>query len=393
MGNDVFANGREISCKSADGKSICAFPDVCFTPPQSPATPPGVPIPYPNTGFARDTTSGSRTVKISGKEVMLKNKSYFKKSLGDEAGCAPKKGIITSVNRGKVYFIAWSMDVKYEGENVVRHMDLTTHNHASPPVNAPPQLHTALQDASNIPECAKNMKSIETECDPWQEKAKCPEDIEKKIKKAEDYRDSLPEKSKKRNDQNARIRKMYLTYAEEIDSNSCRRVLRCLLIPYSKMDGVKCPKQTGEHLIDKSTLEKKSPSYNEQNAPTGFTEGPSYHIATHGLNHSGRTQMSKKRQADIADREEQRKASGILGPEQVFSFNDAMEIAAQNYCEVNYNSGCKVECIKEQLKQGHAAMGVENHEHPGFKLRYAKAAEDKKSRAEQNERLSKKLRV
>lgn len=133
MGNDVFANGREIACKAADGKSICAFPDVCFTPPQSPATPPGVPIPYPNTGLARDTMSGSRTVKISGKEVMLKNKSYFKKSLGDEAGCAPKKGILTNVNRGKVYFTSWSMDVKYEGANVVRHMDLTTHNHGSGP--------------------------------------------------------------------------------------------------------------------------------------------------------------------------------------------------------------------------------------------------------------------
>ena len=57
---------------------------------------------------------------------MLKNKSYFKKSTGDEAGCAAKKGVITSVNRGKVYFIAWSMDVKVEGENVVRHLDMTT---------------------------------------------------------------------------------------------------------------------------------------------------------------------------------------------------------------------------------------------------------------------------
>ncbi len=93
MGNDVFANGREISCKKADGKSICAFPDVCFTPPQTPATPPGVPIPYPNTAFAKDTKKGSKNVKISGKEVMLKNKSHFKKSTGDEAGGSPYKPI------------------------------------------------------------------------------------------------------------------------------------------------------------------------------------------------------------------------------------------------------------------------------------------------------------
>jgi hypothetical protein len=138
MGNDVFANGREISCKAADGKAICAFPDVCFTPPQTPATPPGVPIPYPNTGMASETTKGSKNGKISGKEIMLKNKSYFKKSSGDEAGSAPKKGIVTSKIQGKVYFNSWSMDVKFEGENVVRHLDLTTHNHASPPGQTPP---------------------------------------------------------------------------------------------------------------------------------------------------------------------------------------------------------------------------------------------------------------
>lgn len=137
MANQVYANNMEVSCKAAAGKSICAFPDVCFTPPTTPATPPGVPIPYPNTGMASDTTSGSTSVQISGKEVMLKNKSYFSKSMGDEAGCAPKKGVVTSVNRGKVYFNAWSMDVKIEGENVVRMMDITTHNHASVPGNTP----------------------------------------------------------------------------------------------------------------------------------------------------------------------------------------------------------------------------------------------------------------
>lgn len=141
MANQVFANGMEVSCKAADGKSICAFPDVCMTPPQSPATPPGVPIPYPNTGLASDTSDGSTTVKISGQEVMLKNKSYFKKSTGDEAGCAPMKGVVTHKITGKVYFTAWSMDVKVEGENVVRHLDITTHNHASEGPNTPPMVH------------------------------------------------------------------------------------------------------------------------------------------------------------------------------------------------------------------------------------------------------------
>jgi len=88
--------------------------------------------------MAKDTTSGSKKVKVSKKEVMLKNKSYFKKSMGDEAGSAAKKGVITSTNRGKVYFTSWSMDVKFEGENVVRHLDMTTHNHMSFPSNTSP---------------------------------------------------------------------------------------------------------------------------------------------------------------------------------------------------------------------------------------------------------------
>src|SRR5580700_10510946 len=102
MSNQVYANMMEVSCKAANGKSMCAFPDVCFTPPQTPATPPGVPIPYPNTGMASDTADGSRSVKIGGSELMLKDTSAFKKSTGDEAGSAPKKGLINSKTTGKV---------------------------------------------------------------------------------------------------------------------------------------------------------------------------------------------------------------------------------------------------------------------------------------------------
>ena len=154
MANQVFANNREVSCKAAAGKSICAFPDVCFTPPENPATPPGVPIPYPNTGMASDTIGGSTSVKISNKEVMLKNKSCFKKSMGDEAGCAAKKGVITSKNRGKVYFTMWSMDVKVEGQNVVRAMDTTTHNHmSSMPGNTPPWPYIDEIAPPDIPVC------------------------------------------------------------------------------------------------------------------------------------------------------------------------------------------------------------------------------------------------
>src|SRR3546814_4060878 len=63
MGNEVYANSMEISCKAAAGKSVASFPDVCFTPPQTAATPTVVPLPYPNTGLANDPTKASTPQK------------------------------------------------------------------------------------------------------------------------------------------------------------------------------------------------------------------------------------------------------------------------------------------------------------------------------------------
>jgi len=151
---DVYANGLEISGKAVDAKTIAAFPDVCFTPPQTPATPPGVPIPYPSFGMGSDTESGTATVFIGGKTVNIKNKSDESKTSGTEAGCAPKKGVITSKNTGKKYFNSWSPDVKFEGEPVIRFTDLATHNHASPVGNAPPWVEVCKLGAfpDDVPE-------------------------------------------------------------------------------------------------------------------------------------------------------------------------------------------------------------------------------------------------
>ncbi|MDU8910053.1 DUF4150 domain-containing protein [Aestuariicoccus sp. MJ-SS9] len=127
----VFANKREISAEKQGCKVIAAFPDTCFTPPENPATPPGVPIPYPNFGMDSDLTKGSGTVKIKDGAISQENSSHYKKCSGDEAGSAAKKGVITSKNTGKVYAQAWSSDVKVEGKGVVRLGDLATTNHMS----------------------------------------------------------------------------------------------------------------------------------------------------------------------------------------------------------------------------------------------------------------------
>ncbi|MBU6438586.1 MAG: DUF4150 domain-containing protein, partial [Betaproteobacteria bacterium] len=118
------------------------------------------------TGLASDTSDGSSSVQISGQEVMLKDKSCFKKSMGDEAGCAPKKGVVTSKNMGKVYFTAWSMNVKVEGENVVRMGDLTTHNHGSVPGNTGPwpYLDEVAVSAGAVDHCEGTRSEITNKC-------------------------------------------------------------------------------------------------------------------------------------------------------------------------------------------------------------------------------------
>ena len=152
MGN-VFANGLEISGKDVNAKTIAVMPDVCFTPPETPATPPGVPIPYPSFGMSSDTESGTGTVFIGGKTVNIKNKSDLSKTTGTEAGCAAKKGIITSKNTGKSYFNSWSNDVKFDGEPVIRMSDLATHNHGSPS-NTVTWPHTASISVGGV-KCSK----------------------------------------------------------------------------------------------------------------------------------------------------------------------------------------------------------------------------------------------
>lgn len=133
MGCDVYANSHAIACKAGDAKVIASFPDVCLSPPSPPAGP--VPVPYPNTSFDKDMQKGSKTVMIKGKEVMLKDQSFYKTSpLGDEAATRSFGGsVVTHVITGKTYFQAWSMDVQFEGQNVDRNLDLTGSNCASGP--------------------------------------------------------------------------------------------------------------------------------------------------------------------------------------------------------------------------------------------------------------------
>lgn len=325
MANQVYANMMEVSCKSAAGKSICAFPDVCFTPPQTPATPPGVPIPYPNTGMATDTTSGSTSVQISGKEVMLKNKSYFSKSMGDEAGCAPKKGVVTSVNRGKVYFNAWSMDVKIEGENVVRMMDITTHNHASVPGNTPTWPYLDEVATPGITEkCKADKDKAEGKCKDGADP--CPGSLKKTV--------SEQRAGKTRKDGLSRTAQAGAEATADAQSSECVKAMRCALRPY-KPDATKggcCPGQTPHHIPPKSMMIGKVAGYNKDTALCVCMEGASQHVGSHGENHAAIDHVASK--------------EGVLdskGQCTVAQYNKVCADAVAAQC------GCSSECIEAQL--------------------------------------------
>ncbi len=118
----VYANGRAIIHKGDGHRQISGTPDVCKTP--SPAGP--VPIPYPNLASDSDLAKGSKSVKIEGNPAALRS-SHLKTSTGDEPGTAGG-GLISSKTRGKVTWTSSSPDVRIEGKNSVRFLDICLHN-------------------------------------------------------------------------------------------------------------------------------------------------------------------------------------------------------------------------------------------------------------------------
>lgn len=124
----VFANGLGVSGKATASKTIAAMPDVCLSPPPPPAGP--VPIPYPMTGMASDTTDGCTSVFVEGKEAGKKNSTKYSKTMGNEpATNSFGANVLTHKLSGALKFAAYSSDVMFEGGGACRFTDLTTQNH------------------------------------------------------------------------------------------------------------------------------------------------------------------------------------------------------------------------------------------------------------------------
>ena len=250
---------------------------------------------------------------------MLKNKSYFKRSTGDEAGSAPKKGVVTSQTMGKVYFNAWSMDVKIEGENVVRMLDITTHNHGSVPGNSPTWPY--IDEASTSP-VAKA----------------CAED---KAKEEKACKGCLPAGSKD-------------PCSDDKEAKECQKARQCQLVPKkSTAEHVKpgenacCPGKTGHHLIPKSYckgMSKGNATYSESMAPCICVDGPNQRTATHGQVHSLQEAAVRK----------------LRTPQGTINYKKMKRIASRSARWVFVESGCDPKCIEAQLDAYHNQVGIDD---------------------------------
>jgi hypothetical protein len=128
----VTVNRLTVVHKTSNGISQ-AFPDVCKTP--APPSPSPVPIPYPNIAMSTDAADTASSVKADGNPIML-NTSKYAMSTGDEAGSL--FGVMSNKVKGSANPQMWSMDVKAEGKNVFRQLDIMLQNGGSKPINTPP---------------------------------------------------------------------------------------------------------------------------------------------------------------------------------------------------------------------------------------------------------------
>ena len=154
MPSSVGVNMLSVVHKSSNGTTI-AFPDVCKTP--SPGGP--IPIPYPNIAMSTDTAKGTKKVKMDGNPICTKD-SNFRMSTGDEAGSAGG-GVVSNKIKGKAEFVSFSFDVKAEGKNVARALDLMLHNDKNTPpfpVLQPPVIGLAMPPPCTCVVCDKAYK-------------------------------------------------------------------------------------------------------------------------------------------------------------------------------------------------------------------------------------------
>jgi len=265
--------------------------------------------------MASDTTNGSKTVMITGQEVMLKDQSTFKTSTGDEAGNAPKKGVVTSQIKGEANFCAWSMDVKFDGANIPRHLDMMMHNEACSPANTPPWMYLDKMSMEVAPvghPCKKQIDKAQKNC--------------KSSKPPEGGR----------------------TYRICDDEGDCEKAMGCILVPKGKDEKLCCsPNNTGHHLIEDHWVKGNSEFPMAQGS--GYMKAPTVcanQFRTPGTLH--------RKMHDIQGTfEESFKEGGARYNSQLpnggWTYGQGKAAAMTAHARVYKSSECTAECLESQL--------------------------------------------
>jgi hypothetical protein len=258
-------------------------------------------------------------------------------------------GVVTHQITGKVYFNSWSMDVIIEGENSVRHLDLTTHNHMSFPGNSPTWPYCDTQAMSPDHPCVDDQIKEMEACKDFQPHG--PNDPCTQL---------MPGKPSRRKSSSQAS-----TMGMLADADECLTARRCALQPYDSNKTNCCPQQTPHHLIEASALHNVGrgppPSvpidpihgYREGDAPCVCAEGATQHVGTHG-------QMHTFQSAGVAGAptETLPLANGGTVTAPATTYAAAKDNAVQAMQKTFPFAGCNPDCIKSQLDAYHNQCGI-----------------------------------
>jgi hypothetical protein len=283
---------------------------------------------------------------ISGQEVMMKDQSHFKQSTGDEAATrAQGMGVVTHIIQGEASFVAWSMDVKFEGANVDRHLDIMIHNEQCDTANTPPMAYVDASAFGNLSECADDKKKMEDACGkPADAKKACPGALSVRKKQQIENHGGDMNKAGAAAEADAKE-------GGSAEKRTCVEAHRCYLRPYrpgKEADGC-CPGQTGHHIPPKAGFKNDSGKYVTGYSPSSALcvcmEGQNQHCGSHGKNHAAIESLANKKgwkEGKVYD---------------VAEYNSLCAKTLQAQC------GCDPACVEAQLKKQLQDKGINEVKH------------------------------
>jgi len=266
----------------------------------------------------------------------MKDQSTFKTSTGDEAATKSQgMGVVTHTIQGELSFASWSMDVKFEGANVDRHLDMTLQNEQCQPDNTPPWIYQDAAATQPIPvkECEGEVNRAKAACE----------------------------------------NSGHITREQQCADEKCSKAKKCLLVSYrqgarkgqSSTVGC-CGKETPHHLVEAHGLceqgdrgvplpefnVNKPPHqqpYDERGAPCVCAKGSRWtkeHGAFHAL-------VGQKENAAVA----LAKATGA-DDQKAWNYGQAKQEGVSAHQKIFPDSGCTDGCLKKQLDTYHNSVGA-----------------------------------